>query len=51
LLVPGDPAASAIVERVASTGIERMPPDGATWSDEAGAELIRAWVSTLASCE
>jgi hypothetical protein len=50
LVVPGHPEASPLYLRVTSTAWDRMPPDGATWSDEAGQRLLAAWIAGLTGC-
>jgi uncharacterized repeat protein (TIGR03806 family) len=46
-LQPGDPAASAIVERMRSNGPQRMPPLASAVVDEEGASLVEQWISGL----
>lgn len=47
-LVPGDPEASIITYRMASTQVGVMMPEvGRTTSDRKGVALIRAWIASL----
>jgi uncharacterized repeat protein (TIGR03806 family) len=51
LLLPGDPSRSIISLRMHATDTNRMPPIGRNVVNEAGADLIDAWIESLASCE
>jgi mono/diheme cytochrome c family protein len=50
LVVSGHAEASPLYRRITSTGWDRMPPDGATWSDEPGLGLVGAWIDGLTGC-
>jgi hypothetical protein len=47
-VVPGDPAASAIVERMKARGIyDQMPPLATEIADTAGVDLVTRWIASL----
>lgn len=51
LLTPGDPKTSLLWIRLAPPDKQkRMPPLATNRLDEAGSELIKAWISTIKSC-
>ena len=45
VISPGSIPKSAILKRMTSTGSDRMPPLGSTVIDQAGVDLIAAWVT------
>jgi uncharacterized repeat protein (TIGR03806 family) len=47
VVVPGDPAHSRILQRMAVRGAGQMPPIGTTIRDAAGERLLDAWISAL----
>lgn len=49
LVVPGDPARSVLMYRVAVAGRGRMPHIGSSVVDAGGVELIRQWIESLAA--
>jgi hypothetical protein len=49
-LEPGDPSRSMLSQRMRRTGREHMPPIGPSTVDEAGTQLVDAWISGLRSC-
>jgi hypothetical protein len=50
LLVPGDPAASHLVQRLRTPSFEKMPPDGGIRYDEPGIAAVEQWIRELAAC-
>lgn len=46
-LVPGDPASSDLWHRVATDGVERMPPLGRSVVDERSLQLLTAWIGAM----
>ena len=49
-LTPGAPETSLLYRRMRARGTEHMPPIGPQLVDEAGAELVDAWIRSLPSC-
>ncbi len=49
VLMPGDPARSELLNRIAHRGAGQMPPVGSTERDLASEALLRAWIETLAT--
>lgn len=49
-LVPGDPSASVLLERIRHPADRRMPPLASLVIDDAGASQIDAWIRSLADC-
>jgi hypothetical protein len=50
LVVPGDPAHSVLLHRIAVTGgFTRMPPIGSTVLDQADIDLLTAWIKDISS--
>lgn len=47
VIVPGNPAASALLDRMARRDARRMPPVGSNEVDEAGAALLTSWIHSL----
>src|SRR2546423_315518 len=47
LIKPGEPWASTLYYRMAKFGRDRMPHIGAEYPDEAGLQLIEAWITEL----
>lgn len=50
IIAPGEPDDSALYARLLLPGVEKMPPDGATWPDHAGVALVRAWITGMRAC-
>jgi hypothetical protein len=50
LIVPGNPDASVLVNRVNRRDEHGMPPVGSALVDAAGVELLRQWVAGLSGC-
>jgi len=48
VLVPGNPARSELLNRIAHRGAGQMPPVGSTERDLAGEASLREWIETLA---
>ncbi|MCB9792786.1 MAG: PQQ-dependent sugar dehydrogenase [Alphaproteobacteria bacterium] len=52
LLVPGDPARSMLLQRMASLDpLYRMPPLGTALVDEEGVAALSEWIASLEGCE
>jgi uncharacterized repeat protein (TIGR03806 family) len=49
VVVPGDPARSGLLNRIAHRGGGQMPPVGSTERDLASEALLREWIETLAT--
>lgn len=49
-LTPGSPGLSLLARRMRLAGPGRMPPVGPQLVDEAGAELVEDWISSLRGC-
>lgn len=47
VIVPGDPAHSVLLLRLATRGPGQMPPLASSLVDETGAELLRRWIESL----
>lgn len=47
LLVPGSPERSVLLQRIAMTGLGRMPHIGSRVVDEKAVEFLRAWIQQL----
>lgn len=47
-LKPGDPASSAIVQRMRANDATRMPPLASAIVDEEGASLVESWIAGMA---
>ena len=47
IIAPGEPWRSIVNYRISTEGAGHMPPLGSRTVDEAGADLIRAWIETL----
>jgi hypothetical protein len=45
--VPGDPAHSMVLHRLAGNGVQRMPPLGTNEVDTADMELMTEWIKQL----
>lgn len=50
VVTPGDPSRSILSLRIRSRDIHGMPPVGSLKVDDAGADLIDAWIAGLATC-
>lgn len=50
LVAPGDPARSILSARMRTLGSTRMPPLASARVDDAGADLVDAWISSLTAC-
>jgi len=50
LITPGDPSASIVSVRMRTRDAYGMPPLASHQVDEAGADLVDAWISSLTSC-
>lgn len=50
LLVPGDPDTSELVQRMASTGDDQMPPIARNVVDSQGITVIENWIGQLTNC-
>lgn len=50
ILAPGDPERSILSRRMHATGRDRMPPIGSLLHDQAGLELIDAWIESQTGC-
>jgi uncharacterized repeat protein (TIGR03806 family) len=51
LIAPGSPERSVLLARMRSDDHRRMPPLGTLLIDDAGADLIEAWVDALTTCD
>ena len=51
LVRPGEPAQSAILERIRGEEDRRMPPLGTSRIDPTGVEVVSGWVSSLTGCD
>jgi uncharacterized repeat protein (TIGR03806 family) len=49
VLVPGDPAKSLLLQRMKTTGPQRMPRVATSVVDDAGVKLIEAWIRQMKS--
>ncbi len=47
LVVPGDPAHSVLLQRIAANGFSRMPPLATTELDEASIALLSEWIQNF----
>jgi uncharacterized repeat protein (TIGR03806 family) len=50
LLAPGAPERSVLHARMASLGVERMPPLATTVVDPLGEDVLRRWITEMAAC-
>jgi uncharacterized repeat protein (TIGR03806 family) len=51
IIAPGDPDSSVLLARMSRRDANGMPPLASTSVDTAGADLIRAWIASLGSCQ
>jgi len=51
ILSPGHPERSVLLERLRRLDAQRMPPVGSLVVDQAGVDLLGAWIASLAGCE
>ncbi len=47
VVVPGDPSASELLQRISSLGSNRMPPLGSNELDSEAIELVREWIASF----
>ena len=50
LIAPGEPARSALLNRMDRRDVNGMPPLGSNVVDDAGVALIDAWIRSLGGC-
>lgn len=50
VITPGDPSRSVLAQRIRRRDASGMPPLASVVVDEAGADVIDAWISGMASC-
>jgi mono/diheme cytochrome c family protein len=50
IIAPGDPSASVLLERIVTTGPNRMPPIASLIEDQEATALISTWISQLPNC-
>jgi uncharacterized repeat protein (TIGR03806 family) len=50
IVAPGAPERSVLVERMKRLGLDRMPPVGSLVVDQAGVDLVSAWIDSLTAC-
>ncbi len=51
IVSPGHPERSVLLQRTRVLDSTRMPPVGSLVVDQAGVELLRAWIATLSGCD
>jgi len=51
IIAPGDDARSVLLARMATRDANAMPPIASNVVDAAGAQLIGAWIDSLANCQ